>query len=936
MSLKPWREVIIPHEDVLEGTFQDSEFAADLTKVVQGIATPDYQDPVRFFERTVITEGMGLLLQSVVKRLTGNGGDPVVQLQTAFGGGKTHTMMAVLHVARGAVGADKLLGVPEILKKAKIKELGKGNVAVLDGNSLSPSHPREHGKITAHTLWGELAWQLGREDGYARVAASDRDGTSPGKDILAKLFRDFGPVIVLLDETVAYLRQFEPGKTYAGGSYNSNLSFIQALTEAASQVPNAMILASLPESDVDNGKGVQVGDDRARQALKALETYFGRIEAVWKPVGTEEAFEIVRRRLFGKLSDESARDDVCNAFSAYYVENEEKLPPETRDAAYGRRLRACYPIHPEVFEHLYQDWSLLPTFQRTRGTLRLMARIIHSLWRDGDKDLLIQPASLPLHDSSVRNELIKHLPPGWDPIVDRDVDGQHAEPRNIDVANPSLGAMQAARRAARTIFLGSAASVSTQNVRGISIEDVRLGCAQPGQSIGKYDDAIRKLVEGLHHLYPGNNRFWYDLRANLRREMEGRMARFDVRGDLYPEIQERLSKTLKTDLLQAVHIFSEHKDVPDKPELRMVVIDPEHAHKRKDWSSRAIERASEILTKHGEKQREFQNRVLFLAADTTSVQALRDNTRRYLAWKSIHDDQYELNLDKHQEKETKKAVDEASARVDACIRETYKCLLVPTQDPDAPDGLTKIAWDDEALMTSSVPFEKALDSACRDRVFVVRAWAPIHLKGMLERWFWKPDAPAVNARRAWLDSCRYLYLQRLAGQEVFEQTVREGIVHTDFFAFASSMKPDGAIDGLLFGQSGSIYLDESGVLLRADVAAATKAAKGEAVMAAPPSAAAPLGASTATKAAEPKTGTAKFAPKRFHATVALDGSNPLGSFTQVFESVLEHFTAQFGTTFSISVDFEAKRSEGFDVKLVRTVRENAKTLAFNTAEFEEE
>src|SRR5688572_14007123 len=201
MSLKPWREIAVPHEDVLKGTFQQAEFAADISRVHEGSATPEYQNASLFFQRTFITEGMRLLLQSVVKRLSGKGGDPVVQLQTAFGGGKTHTMMAVLHVASRKVPAKKMLGIPELLEKAKVAEVQPARVAVLDGNALSPSHPREHGKVKANTLWGELAWQVGGDDGYEMVAASDQDGTSPGKDVLSDLFQKFGPVVVLMDET---------------------------------------------------------------------------------------------------------------------------------------------------------------------------------------------------------------------------------------------------------------------------------------------------------------------------------------------------------------------------------------------------------------------------------------------------------------------------------------------------------------------------------------------------------------------------------------------------------------------------------------------------------------------------------------------------------------------------------------------------------------
>jgi uncharacterized protein len=299
---------------------------------------------------------------------------------------------------------------------------------------------------------------------------------------------------------------------------------------------------------------------------------------------------------------------------------------------------------------LYEGWSMLPKFQRTRGVLRLMARLVHSLWRGDNRDFLILPGSLPLDDLNVRNELIKYLPPGWDPIIDKDIDGQNAHPRQIDDSTPALGGMQACRRTARSIFLGSAPSVAGQTVRGMGIERVRLGCAQPGQSVTKYDDAIRRLADRSHYMYSGNDRFWYDLRPNLRREMEDRTLRFDNRAHVYPEIEERVQKAVKSGLCSAVHVFCESKDIPDKVDLRLVVLDPDQGHKRKDSESRAVKAAEAILTKHGEKPREFQNRLLFLAPDANATQTLRDQVRRYLAWQTIVEDADQLNLDKHHEK----------------------------------------------------------------------------------------------------------------------------------------------------------------------------------------------------------------------------------------------------------------------------------------------
>ncbi|HNV73019.1 MAG TPA: DUF499 domain-containing protein, partial [Candidatus Ozemobacteraceae bacterium] len=236
-TLKPWRETAIPHEDVLKGTFQQAEFAADISRVHDGTAVPEYADPVKFFARTFITEGMRLLLESVIKRISGKGGDPVIQLQTAFGGGKTHTLLAVYHLARGLADPAQLDGVPDLLKSAGAKSLPQAKVAVLDGVKLSPSQPQKHGKHQTRTLWGELAWQLGGEAAYEQLKNADISGTSPGKDTLAKLLSEHAPCVILMDELVGYIRQFAEGTGLSGGTYDSNLSFIQALTEAMKAVP---------------------------------------------------------------------------------------------------------------------------------------------------------------------------------------------------------------------------------------------------------------------------------------------------------------------------------------------------------------------------------------------------------------------------------------------------------------------------------------------------------------------------------------------------------------------------------------------------------------------------------------------------------------------------------------------------------------------------
>src|ERR1035437_9763821 len=584
MTLKPWREIAVPHPDVLEGTFLQSEFAADITAVHTGKATREYQDATAFFQRTFITEGMSLLLTSVARRLNGQGGDPVIQLQTAFGGGKTHTMLAVYHLATRECPLKDLPGIPDLLDHAGMMDVPKARVVVLDGTARAPGQAWKYGKQAINTLWGDLAWQLGGDEGYALVKEADTTGTSPGKNVLKTLLETYAPCVVLVDELVAYIRQFPNGQNLSGGSYDSNLSFVQALTEAIKLVPKAIMLASLPESDVE------AGSNRGMAALQALEKTFGRVQALWKPVATEEAFEIVRRRLFEPVRDIPARDAVCRAFANAYVAEGAKLPSETQEARYFNRLVQAYPIHPEVFDRLYEDWTTLQSFQRTRGVLKLMAKVIYRLWKDQNQDMMIMPGSLPLYDGNTRNELTYYLQNGWDAVIEGDVDGERAETTELESKEPRFGAIQAARRVARTIFLGTAPSaVATKSAgtRGQERARVLLGCFQPGQVSSTYSDALNRLADRLHYLNTTGDkaqettRFWFDTRANLRREMEDRKRRFNDAQDVRPKLAEALRKlTAGASFFEGVHIFTPHADVPDDTGLRLVCLPPENFFRR--------------------------------------------------------------------------------------------------------------------------------------------------------------------------------------------------------------------------------------------------------------------------------------------------------------------------------------------------------------------
>ena len=951
--MKPWREIAVPHRDVLEGTFQQSEFAADITAVHAGKAAQEYQDAAAFFDRTFITEGMRLLLTQVAQRLIGQGGEPVIQLQTAFGGGKTHTMLAVYHLATRKCALSELAGIPAIVDQAGMMDVPQARVAVLDGTAHAPGQAWKHGKQTIKTLWGELAWQLGGGEALALVKESDATGTSPGKDVLRELLAQYAPCVVLIDELVAYVRQFAEGQALSGGSYESNLSFAQALTEAVKLVPNAIVLASLPESDDE------AGGQRGVAALRALEKTFGRIQALWKPVATEEAFEIVRRRLFEPVRDGQARDAVCRAFADSYVAEGAKLPAETQEGRYYDRLAQAYPIHPEVFDRLYEDWTTIDGFQRTRGVLKLMAKVIGRLWKDDNKDLMILPGSLPLDDGSSRNELTYYLPAGWDAVVEKDIDGDRAETTELENREPRFGQVNAARRVARTLFLGSAPSsvAGKSGIRGLDRARVLLGCLQPGQTSAIYSDALNRLADRLHYLNSsgdkaqGATRFWFDTRANLRREMEDRKRRFDDGTDVRGKIAEALKRLVgSATFFDGVHVFTPHGDVPDDSALRLVVLSPEHWYSR-DEERQAANAVLDYWRNNGTKPRYRGNRLLFLAPDMAVLARLRDAARVALAWSSIVDDVKEdrLVIDQLQRKQAEKELQSAAEVVPRVARECYKWLLCPSQNtPTEPKPVVEAF----PLTSTGGSMGNEIERVCTDNELVITTWSPIHLRTKLKELYWKEGKTAAGATAFWEDTLRYLYLPRLKNRDSLSQAIRAGAASKDFFGIAYGQTSD-MYEGFQFGE-GSVQFDDTLLLIEPEAArqyetSVMKAGIGGATGASagggsatlggasstetPARGETPIGATSGTGAANAG-GPAAAKAKMFHGAVEINPATAKMRMLQVAEEIISVLASDASASLSITVEISAEFPAGASDQIKRAVTENATSLGFKTKDWE--
>ncbi|NCC31438.1 MAG: ATP-binding protein, partial [Chloroflexia bacterium] len=824
-GLTPWREVVTPHQDVASGRYQQAEFAADLWQVHLGEGTDEYRDPVEFFRRTYLTTSLTRLLVSGLQRLTSGGGDPVVQLQTNFGGGKTHSMLALYHLVAGVAPTD-LVGLDQVMQAAGVTTLPTARRVVLVGNKLSPGNPsiKADGTVV-RTLWGELAWQLGGRDAYERVRLDDERATNPG-DTLRLLFNAYGPCLILIDEWVAYARQLHEQSDLPAGSFETQFSFAQALTESAKLAQQCLLVISLPASDTSGSPHTQaddteVGGQRGREALDRLRNVIGRVEASWHPASAEEGFEIVRRRLFTPLSDPAqfkARDVVARAFADLYRTQGQEFPPECRDSSYEQRLKAAYPIHPEVFDRLYTDWSTLAKFQRTRGVLRLMAAVIHRLWATGDRNPLIMPANLPLDEEHVQTELTRYLSAQWVPIIEKDVDGPHALPLHLDRDVPNLGKYAATRRVARTVYLGSAPTASAAN-RGLEDRRIKLGCVMPGESPAVFGDALRRLAAAATYLYQDGPRYWYATQPTVTKLAEDRAEQLKRDPDqVLRDVEQRLRADLRTmgDFPRIHALPTASADVPDDLDARLVVLSLTQAY-RKEPGNAAEVAARTILEQRGTTPRLFRNTLVFLVADANRVQDLDEAVRSYLAWTAILDDRERLDLSPHQVKQAEMQQANADKVVTARLPETYQWLLVPTQlTPQVP-----VTWQALRLSGQEALAVRASKKLRSDDLLIL-ALAPTSLRLELDKIpLWRGDH--VSVRQVLEDFGRYPYLPRLRTVSVLLDAIQAGVNsltwELDTFAYAEGYdEAMGRYRGLRSASLVSVSESDGALIVRPDVA----------------------------------------------------------------------------------------------------------------------
>ena len=858
-------------------------------------------------------------------------------------------MLALYHLFSGTA-AGELDGIDSALQKAEAREIPTARRVVLVGNKISPGNPvtKSDGTVV-RTLWGELAWQLGGPQAFARIAADDEKATSPG-DALRELFNEYGPCLVLIDEWVAYARQLHDQSDLPAGGFETQFSFAQVLTESAKLANNCLLVISLPASDTagsphTRADDVEVGGQRGREALDRLRNVVGRIESSWRPASAEESFEIVRRRLFEPFTDPvqfKNRDVVARAFAELYRTQHQEFPPECRDADYEKRIKAAYPIHPEIFDRLYTDWSTLVKFQRTRGVLRLMAAVIHSLWEKGDRNPLILPANIAIDDPRVQFELTRYLPDNWVPVIEKDVDGPSSLPLRMDGAVPNLGKSHASRRVARAIYLGSAPTADAAH-RGLEDRRIKLGCVMPGESPAVFGDALRRLASAATYLYQDGPRYWYSTQPTVTKLAEDRAEQLKRDPD---RVSQELSLRIRSDLrdtgaFKRVHPLPQSgQDVPDDLDARLVLLGVDTPYS-KEKGNPAETAAQAILESRGSAQRLYRNTLVFLAADKTRLQDLDQAVRQYLAWESILGEREQLDLSPHQVKQAEIQKEAASGALTARIPETYQWLLVPVQDrPDA-----SMEWQAFRL-SGQHPLAARASKRLKSDELLVTGFAATRLRMELDRVpLWRGDH--VRIKQVVEDFARYLYLPRIGDPTVLLNAIRDGIAlltwEQDAYALADSFDDVAKrYRGLRGGQVVSLLdADASGLLVKPDIARRQLDAERM-----PPTSGQADDAGIGGEIPVPGGGLGPGhvpsdpppapQPTRFHGTATLDSARVGRDASRIADEVISHLYGLVRAKVTVTLEIEAEVPEGAPDHVVRTVTENSRTLKFTSHGFENE
>ncbi len=712
--VRAFHTIAIPHDDILEGRLTMDVFAADLWEVFQGRAPDEYQDPARFFQKTYPTEGLTNLLAVVEKRLSGGGGDPVIQVQTPFGGGKTHALIAMYHKARE----------------------WNARTVVLVGTVLDANKD---------TLWGVMAEQLtGTRSGF-------KGQTAPGREALRSLLAAHQPVLILMDEVLEYAIKAAGVTVGRSNLAAQTQAFLQELTETVDTLERACLVVTLPSSLLERY------DENAERLFQQMQKVLGRMEKIYTPVQEHEISPVIRRRLFSRV-DETAARQIVKQFLRY-AEKENLLPPGMEPSEYRDRFLASYPFLPDAIDVLYHRWGSFTSFQRTRGVLRLLSLVVYGL---RERNLpYITLADFDLADSEIRRELLKHIGPEFDSVIAADITDATAGAHKVDQElGDAYRWLHLGTRVATTVFLYS---FSGGTERGATLGEIKRHATTLQNPSSVVAEALEHLKTRLFYLQQSDGKVYFSNQPNLNRILL--MREENVQPEEIANLeQERLRRRVSGRQFK-VYIWPESEnDIADTPELKLLI-----------FRQRDQQKMRRFLEKKGQTPRVHRNTLFFLAPMEHEHLALQRLLRRYAALRSIERDTT-LRLNAEQRKDVRERLVKLEHDVTDQVRNAYRFVYIPAQGGDLREldmGMGTYGMDTpldeqvyEILRTNNEILERLeplvlKESYLRDQAYVSTAQ-------LARSWSRTPGALRVVSEDAWRDSIAQGVRRGLFGLGVLE------------------------------------------------------------------------------------------------------------------------------------------------------------------------
>ena len=699
--MKAFHTIAVPHRDILEGRLTMDVFAADLWEVTQQRGTDEYRDAETFFKKTYLTEGLKNLLTVVEKRLRGSGGDPVIQIQTPFGGGKTHALIAMYH---------------------KAAEWGAKKVDIV-GTALS----------TEETLWGILEKRL------TGKTVKLTGQVAPGKEAIRKLLSQNQPALILMDEVLEYVTKAAGVKVGQSTLAAQTIAFMQELTETVSTIEKVCLVVTLPSSILERY------DEDAEKLYQQLQKVAGRVEKIYTPVQENEIAKIIRCRLFASVDEVATRKAVAEFMK--YVEKEEILPAGLQASEYRDRFLDSYPFMPEVVNVLYHRWGSFPTFQRTRGVLRLLSLVVHSL-KTSNKPY-ISLADFDLVNQEIRQELLKHIGSEFNSVIAADFIDVTAGASKVDLSlGKAYQGLRLGSRAATAVFLYS---FSGGHERGAALGDIKRSATTIENPASVVAEAVEQLKGKLFYLQSVAEKYFFNNQPNLNRILLTNME--NIKDEKIVQTEKELLKANISGAKLKVFVWEENPaNIPDFEELKLVIL-----------RRQSREVISGILKNKGQTPRVYRNTLFFLYPLESEKPAFTNTIKRKIAYEYIEQDQ-NLNLNEEQKKEVRKELKKAESDVKESIRRLYRVVAIPTKEGTKEIDLGIPTYGEEKVLDQEV-----LDKLRSNGEVLVRI-APLVIK---EKYL--SANVHVSTEQIYQSALKTPGETRLTDRSVLEQGITEGV-----------------------------------------------------------------------------------------------------------------------------------------------------------------